>query len=874
MKTTSLTLCTRLACTLVGMTLAGQAVGTEEFVIRKAGYATPRVVLLPGSGPAAEEAAQDLRRVLNLMGGDRPGDTGAPAKETYLVVGLASAWARLANDNGPVERLEKAPPESALLKSTPTRLLILGKDPNGVSHGVYTLLRDLGCRWYFIAEDWEVIPRHETISVRTDRVEGPVMRVRKINSGMGQGGVSRKLFENWQRRNRMGSAYGRTGIYHAYANYVPESLFKEHPEYFAWVSPDGVRPGDKQNGLQPCTTRPEVVKLFTDGALAMLRKRVEKEPSDALLLSVSPNDNTGNMCRCDRCREVGSYSDCALLLANQVAEAIHDEFPSTLVGFMAYGRVSPPPSPGKTAHPNVIVSMATAYTWGTFAQEMLEKWPAVVRHLIIREYYCIGQWGGADPDYTGPKIDDISQSIKWWNQHGLEGVEAEMNHSWASCGHRFWAAAELMWNPALSADGIKDDFYTNCWGAAAGPMRRYYERWESGQAASPRVVGLAFQDLAEATRLAATPEVLKRVNLMTLYLHQFHLLAQTTRMAEECRLMNLGEEETQQRLEKYCEEGNQLTYRWKDAYLLPIQPKVYQMPRLHSRYTPAEVKDILDRDLAFYRETAAPLVETGGVPFSMDLVPLRDTAAHASAEQGEQPVAEQLGSASTLFRATAGEDVSMLLETPPSKTPPEDGELSTSTRSRGRVELWFLGKDGQEKTFIEFQIIRGDSQSIPFRFKIPDDGLYMLNTRIPRGTYGKVSIENRPFSIVADMKTRKDIANLARIPRNDRGVKPASLYYFHVPPGTRHFAVQISRLKSARPMDLKLETISGDLIREENATKESEWLVDVPPGKDGGVWRLWFNTDSFSRLGFDGIPPHVATHPGNLLIPREYSNTN
>ena len=887
----------------------------EEFVIAKGDQAAAPLVLLPNSGKMAEEAMRDLRRVLGVMCGKVPEMGGDATKEPALVVGLASEWAKLTKDEGPSARLAPAAAESFLLLSTPTRLLILGKDPRGVSHGVYTLLHDLGCRWYFLTKDWEIIPKKATVSVQVDRVEGPAMRMRKLNCGASQGGSSRALFEDWSRRNRMGSAYGRAGINHAYAGYVPESLYKEHPEYFAWVSPDGDAAGASQNGLQPCTTRPEVVKLFAEGAQSLLRSRKERDPNNVLLLSVSPNDNTGNLCRCERCRAVGSYTDCALLLANQVAEAIQGEFPSTLVGFMAYGRVSPAPSPGRTANSNVIVSMATAYTWNSSPLEMMVEWPKFVRHLIIREYYCIGQWGGARPDYQGPNLADISRTLKRWHARGIEGMESEMAHHWGSCGHRFWAASKLLWNPSLPAESVENDFYENCWAEAAAPMRRYYERWESGQPASPRTLGLAFQDLTEAARLAKSPEVLQRVNLMTLYLHWFHLQEETKKIADECRRLKLSEDETQQRVEKFSEEGNHLLYRWKEAYLLSIQPRAYSMTRPSTPYSPAEVDAIRKEDLAFYQKASGGLLEMGGGSFSADLVPLRDFKNLKALESCES-IEGNFGKTSYLVRAKENEELAMFLEKPRSATDreagakavkapeprapaetkpaavaegndaPEETPVSPSRKKMlGRLVIWSLGKDGREREFVALHKFPADSSSVPFKFKAPQEGLYLVNvSSSARDKPVGFRIENRPAMVmVADMKNQRDVYPLEVRPREEaplakgkheaRGAKPASLFYFYVPAGTQRFALQLLRLKSA-PLDFKMTTVSGQTVREETATHETEWVIPVPPDKAGSIWRLWVNTDRLSRLGLDGIPPYVATHPRNLLIPREGTGTS
>ncbi|NUN93413.1 MAG: DUF4838 domain-containing protein [Verrucomicrobiae bacterium] len=859
---------------------------SEAFFLARDGAPPASVILLPGSGAPAEDAARDLRRVLGIMSGRAPEIADAPQREPAVVVGLASEWARATGEEGPAARLANAASESFLLLSSAKRLLVLGKDAAGVSHGVYTLLHDLGCRWFFLGRDWEVIPKKSEIEVRADRVEGPAFRVRRLNCGASQGGASRALFEEWSRRNRLGSAYGKTGIHHAYANFVPESLFKEHPEYFAWVSADGKSPGNKQNGLQPCTTHPEVVKRFTEGALSILRGRRERDPDPPLLLSVSPNDNTGNLCRCERCRAVGSYTDCALLLANQVAEAIRGEFPRTLVGFMAYGRVSPAPSAGREADPNVIVSMATAYTWNTHPLEMQLQWPKFVRHLIVREYYSIGQWGGARPDYEGPAIADLSQTLKRWRAQGLEGVEAEMNHFWGSCGARFWAAARFLWMPDLPREEVSDDFYTNCWGTAAVPMRRYFERWESGQPASARVMGLAFQDLADAARLAADPAVRRRVDLLTLYLHGFHLQEQTAKIAEECRRMKLSEEETQRRLEPWCEEGNQLLYRGKDAYLVAISPKAYRMTRPHPPFTPAEAENLRARDLDFYRKAVGgALVEVGGAPVSMDLMPPRARERAAPSATSASPEF-LLGKTSYLMRLKANEELTMSLEKPreieapasirtPKEARGEGEDLLESARGErlGRIIVWSLGSEGRDRDFLAFHSVTSENAARPIRFVAPREGLYQFDVasgaREKSVIFRVVGPPSR--SMFADLKNHQNISPLEiRPPARAKGARRApspTTLYFYVPKGTTRFALQLRRFKNA-PVDFTLSARGGQVIHEERATRDSEWIIPVPTERSDAVWKLWIGTDQISRVGLDGVPPCVAVDPSDLLVPR------
>jgi hypothetical protein len=80
-------------------------------------------------------------------------------------------------------------------------------------------------------------------------------------------------------------------------------------------------------------------------ALAQLAKYPEQDS-----VSVDPSDGLG-WCECDKCQAMGSVSDRALTLANEVAKAINKQHPGKYVGMYAYSAHSPP---NLRVHPQVI----------------------------------------------------------------------------------------------------------------------------------------------------------------------------------------------------------------------------------------------------------------------------------------------------------------------------------------------------------------------------------------------------------------------------------------------------------------------------------------------------------------------------------------
>lgn len=820
-------------------------------MIAKGGQPVASLVLLPNSGTLAGQAISDLAATLKTMTG-ASFESGSELRKTpCVVVGLASEWATLTKDDAPLKRLEKAAAESFVLQSTPDRLLILGRDGNGASHGVYTVLRDLGCRWYFITKDWEVIPRLKDVAVKADRVEGPALKVRILSNGAGAG-ASGRLFANWCRRNRLGSAYGPQAVSHSYAGYVPKSLFKEHPDYFARISEDGVTNGVMQNGEQPCTTHPKVVKLMKEGALAHLRKRKESMGETPPLISVSPNDGTPNMCRCARCMAVGTYGDCALLLANQVAETIHAEFPDTLVGFLAYGRAGAPPVNVLQAHSNVLASVAAGFNWKTSVPRLIEVWPKIVQHVTVYEYYAIGSWGSKTPDNILPNVAYIAQTIRSWHARGIEGINGEMENDWASCGHRFWAFAEFAWNPSVKPEAAMDDFFTRCWGEAAGPMRRYYGRWESGQKAGPRELRLAIRDLEEAAGLARSPDIARRVDQMSLYLY-WHLLNREFKEAKDEDVKN-----------RIALEGDLFQYRWRDAFMVQLVGSIFSVDRpAKIGFSAAEVSALRAAALKRLQPPADPDVDVGGTVWSEDLVPLKEfqnLSALASREREEG----FLGSASYFFRAKAGEDVRAVFDSPGGSGEPLPMGEATGDKT-GRFQIWYKGADGKDLDFLlEKNPPSSNGRPLLLGFKATRDGLYRLNVKMQQGGV-RADFKGRPHVLAAAAKPGKSV-----LP-NDKVSGPESRnntrYYFYVPKGTRDFLIDAAS-PGGKQAHVTFETADGKAVTQVQVNSSAECLVHVPQDRDGCIWSLSLDA-SRGQVGLVGVPPWLAAHPEDLLVPRE-----
>src|SRR5262249_25559974 len=161
----------------------------------------------------------------------------------------------------------------------------------------------------------EVVPHTRDLRIAINTQEHPAYYARRIWYGYGAADYARQPYADWCARNRA-TAGIELHSGHAYDGILQrhKAEFNKHPEYLGLV--DGQRKSSKF-----CIANPGLRKLVVDDALAQFAK----DPSLASI-SVEPSDGSG-WCECESCRALGSISDRAVLLANEVATAIEAKYP-------------------------------------------------------------------------------------------------------------------------------------------------------------------------------------------------------------------------------------------------------------------------------------------------------------------------------------------------------------------------------------------------------------------------------------------------------------------------------------------------------------------------------------------------------------------
>jgi len=720
--------------------------------------------------------------------------------------------------------------EAYAIRTEPKRLLLLAATQKGVSHAAFRLLEELGCRRYFPAPEWEVVPALPSIRVNLTVDDRPVIQARRVWAGEGSyTGKADTNFKMWRRFNRMDSSFT---IYcgHAWPSIylANKQAFTDHPEYCAMVN--GKR-STSFDTIQFCVSNPAVQQMGIQFALDYFKQYPDQD-----MVSMEPNDGAG-YCECDECKKLGSKSNEIFFYANIVAKAVKEKYPDKMIGLYAYSEHSDPPD--FNMEPNVYVQLTHGYNWGKYSfDDLIKLWPRHVKNFGVYEYYNIWISDMEKPPLSvGADVAYLQQDVRSMAAAGVTSIDAECSTDWGPYGRGYYVANRLMWNPKTDVRALLKDFYDKAFGPAAEPMQRYYERFDPGNKVPicEDSWARAFNDLKMAADLAQDrPDVQARIDDLKLYMHYVRLYCQFDQETDKAK-------KKQQAFELLRH-----IYRIKDKNLLynfallggwttnlapefnepswdfrnPPQPKPYAVDPPYSK---AEIAKMFEEDLTVFK--AIDLLPKKS--FSKDLLPVRfaqntpATVGHLT-QFGVKYAFYIVKDEPLVVNVTAGMCYS--------NKPPVNWQV--------------LDKD--EKV-VEAGTIPLDKQPHRVEVKNLKPGLYYFTTDSATGLFIKVPDE-RPFDVVLGGDDFAFCGTMAPV-------------YVYVPKGTEKFQYYAYSC----PHDVL--SPDGKVAQHVENAYRTYITVTVPPGMDGKPWCL--RGICIGKLIFRNIPNYFANSPNGLLVPRE-----
>ncbi len=403
--------------------------------------------------------------------------------------------------------------EEWVIRSVWPDLILTGGRPRGTLYAVYEFLeRQVGCHW--LSWDSEVIPRQPDLSVGTLNLHGqPAFEPREIYFDWGRrdGNVKIKM-GYFLRRNRGQSPFKKdiggfmplpVGTVHTFYTYVnPKLWFNKHPEYFSMDASGKRTYGNIEliggSGSQLCLSNPDLPKITADSISRIIRQKekdfAEKEgfPRTFRVCDLVQEDNASFICLCPECKKIsareGSESGLLILYANRVAELLQQEYPDIKVRVMAYVSTDKPPL---TVRPrdNLIVYFADLYgtsdcfrplthPFNQAQAELVRGWGGMSKIVHIWDYWDMGVRLSTPTVPAMVPAATIAANLRLFRANRVTGmfVENEMGVT-QQCFYdlSYWVGIQLMNDPDLREDELVTTFLNGYYGAAAVPMRGYYE---------------------------------------------------------------------------------------------------------------------------------------------------------------------------------------------------------------------------------------------------------------------------------------------------------------------------------------------------------------------------------------------------------------
>jgi len=816
--------------------VAPAAAVSVEMQLAKDGQSRLPIVVSAQAGPPVRELAATLADYLGRIAGAKFEVTVGDG-QSGIALGIVGDFPHLPlKDQMAADGL--AAEEQYVLRTHGKGLWAIGATETAVQHAVWDLLYRLGHRQFFPGEIWEVIPSRPDLKIAVDVHERPDYAYRSIWYGFGTWDHNAEPYRQWRIRNRAESRF-KLNTGHSYDGILRRyrDEFRAHPEYLGLL-------GGERKSTKFCVANPGLRQLAVRYALDWFR-----ENPDQRCVSIDPSDG-GGWCECAICQELGSPSDRALTLANEISCVLERDHPGKYVAMYAYAQHSPPPA--IEARPRVIVSVATSFIRGGYTvEQLIDGWRAKkVAQFGIREYYSVYTWDHDLPGAArGARLDYLARTIPQFHRLGARFLSAESSDNWGPNGLGYYVATRILWDSdeAGRVDALVDDFLQSAFGPARGPMKDFYALLSGPEAPrmSSDLVGRMYRRLAEARSQSDDPRIRARIDQLVLYARYVELYRAYANAKGEARQAAFE----QLIRHAYRMRGTMLVHAKAIYRDLAARDKSVVIPD-DATWTVPEGKNPWKDGRPWSAEEIAAILEQGiarnavvdapPVAYGRDLSPI-EPALGADLPRLDD---SQRGRGEQVFWTWAD-------KAPWALELRVTGGLIAHYRDRGNVKMQL------------FSVAVGREELVAENSEVPPDGAPRTVTlRSPRSGLHKLVVNDGHdlTEVLWPEGLHRTMEISAESQWSPSGRRSA---YFYVPRGTRTLVGYASPASGATICD----SCGKVVFKLSDLSAPDHFQAPVPPGEDGAFWSVRGAAGTFLLLS---VPPYCARHPKELLLPRGF----
>lgn len=374
---------------------------------------------------------------------------------------------------------------------------------NGTANGVYAFLeKRLGVRWLMPGELGLVVPAKSTFSIpELDRSESPVFSLRDMSFIMNGKDSNDNTYE-WTLHQKLGNSFGmyRENMDHSWYKLIPPSLYEKHPEWFAMIDGERVVPKGRIYKIE--TTNQEVIEHIANEAVTALKKDPQLRifsisPNDLYLgWSQSPESKALYDMQAPTVGDLPSVTPLILKYYRDVAAIVQKKYPQgKLAGFL-YNTYRYPSTSGDISLPDNFIPILAPdrdYFYGLYREDtrneltyMLSTWAKVAPpDWFMYDEPNILYWVNESGVITPPATDILNFYFPLLVKNHMKGMTTSGSFVWGQTALKNYLLAKLLWDPALDANKVMQDWLSHAYGAQAGIiMNKFYKNVDSWYAAN------------------------------------------------------------------------------------------------------------------------------------------------------------------------------------------------------------------------------------------------------------------------------------------------------------------------------------------------------------------------------------------------------
>lgn len=506
--------CSALALVLCSsLPVALAASNDASIVLVKDGQAAATIVTAASPSENARLAAVELQKYLELISGAKLAITTDAADASahagvLILVGSSKLTAEIFDLKIPSGKTKALVEEGFVIQARGNRLVLAGNDTVpyfGTRYAVVEFLHRLGVRWFLPTPKGEVVPKMSTVTVEpTDLVQRPDFPIR--NWWDHTRGEAAAECAEWKIHNKMNprsqEAFGVPGD-GSLASYLPKDQFDKHPEWFA-LQRDG-----KRHKNTPCMSCEEMIKYVAE--------RVKKDVRAGRRVTAFSPDDGYPRCWCPNCARMSnsfdgmdgndrdpaagySTSNEWFYFVQRVLDEVNREYPDYMIATNGYSnRELPPELPPDlrfNASKNLVIMFANIGACSIHAYDDPDCWQMQRQAKMVQQWCKLSDkvWM-YNYNYTmlvnkstiTPMVHRLRRNIPLLKKWGVIGFHDQDTSNWAMSGiPTRLVRARLEWDTKADVDAILQDFYSKWFGAAATPMKTYYEALETAFDTAPQ----------------------------------------------------------------------------------------------------------------------------------------------------------------------------------------------------------------------------------------------------------------------------------------------------------------------------------------------------------------------------------------------------